>query len=130
MSLGTNLRPPLSRVRGLGAAKEGVAHWWAQRVTAVALVPLGLWFVVSMLSLVGTGYEATLAWIGSPLAATLLVLLIIAACHHAQLGLQVVVEDYVHGKMAKVTSLVLLRLTVYTLGVAAALAVLKIAVAA
>jgi succinate dehydrogenase / fumarate reductase membrane anchor subunit len=130
MSLRISLRPPLSRVRGLGSAREGVVHWWAQRTTAVALIPLGLWFVGSMISLTGAGYDEVIAWIGSPFTATCFVLLIAVAFHHAQLGASVVIEDYVHGKAAKLASLIMLRFAIYALGAAAVLAVLKIAVAA
>ena len=82
---------PLARVRGLGSAKEGADHWWAQRLTAVALVPLTLWFVYSVVSLLGAGHAEAVAWASAPLNALLLVLLIATTFYHAQLGLQVVV---------------------------------------
>lgn len=96
-----NFRSPLGKVRGLGSAKDGTAHWWAQRVTAVALVPLGIWFVINLLMLVGEGRGPVLDWFRSPVSATLTVILIAAVYHHAQLGLQVVIEDYVHNESVK-----------------------------
>ncbi len=93
MTSGTGLRSDLGRVRGLGSAKEGVDHWWRQRLTAIALVPLGLWFVVGAIGLVGADYNAAADWVASPLNAVLLLLLILATFLHAELGLQVVIED-------------------------------------
>jgi succinate dehydrogenase / fumarate reductase membrane anchor subunit len=89
-------RTPLGRVRGLGSAKEGVAHWWAQRLTALALIPLTLWFVISVVQMIGADPPQVVEWIGSPVTAILLIVLIGATFHHAQLGVQVVIEDYVH----------------------------------
>ena len=91
-----SLRTPLGRVRGLGSAKSGYHHWWMQRLTAVALVPLSLWFVVSLLSVSSEADLATLqAWASNPLTTALLVGLIVATFYHAALGLQVVYEDYI-----------------------------------
>ena len=87
------LRSSLGRARGLGSAKEGVQHWWVQRMTALALVPLCLWFVASIVGLAGAPREEVVAWIGRPVPATLLLLLVAAGFHHSQLGLQVVIED-------------------------------------
>ena len=83
-------RTPLGQVRGLGSAKEGSHHWWVQRLTAVALVPLSLWFVVSLISLSQADYPSVVAWLSSPLVTVLLLCLIWALFHHAQLGIQVV----------------------------------------
>ena len=96
-----SLRSPLARVRGLGTAKEGVGHWWAQRLTALALVPLSLWFVASMAWLAGADHAMVVDWVDSPLVASLLILLLVATLYHAYLGLQVVIEDYVHHEGAK-----------------------------
>ncbi|MCZ6509344.1 MAG: succinate dehydrogenase, hydrophobic membrane anchor protein, partial [Alphaproteobacteria bacterium] len=90
-----SLRSPLGRARGLGSAKSGTQHWWAQRLTAIALVPLTIWFVIAMVAATGSDYTTARAFIGNPVTAVLLVLLIVATFHHAQLGLQVVIEDYV-----------------------------------
>ncbi len=121
-----DMRSPLARARGLGSAKDGVAHWWAERVTAVALVPLTLWFVVSVVALVGADYAAYKAWVGMPGNAVLLVLLIVTLFHHTQLGLTVIVEDYVHGEAAKVVSLMAIKFTVVLLGASCVLAVLRV----
>jgi succinate dehydrogenase / fumarate reductase membrane anchor subunit len=121
-----DLRSDLARVRGLGSAKEGVAHWWAQRVTAVALVPLLVWFVASIVSLVGAPHATVVDWIASPMPSLLLVLLLVAVFHHAQLGLQVVIEDYVHGEGAKLTLILLVKGAAVVLGLASIFAVLRI----
>ena len=122
-----NMRTPLGRVRGHGSAHEGVAHWWAQRVTAIALVPLVLWFSVSIVTMVGMDYEAARAWIGAPVNAGLLVLLIVFVFHHAKLGAEMVIEDYVHGPAAKLVLLLAVRGGSILLGLAALFAVLMIA---
>lgn len=122
-----SLRSPLGRALGLGSAKEGVAHWWAQRLTAVALVPLGLWFVASLLALAGAERAAVVAWLHGPVAAILTVLLILAAFYHMALGVQVVVEDYVHSEWLKISALVLNRLLAVALAIAGIFAVLRVA---
>lgn len=122
-----SLRTPLGRVRGLGSAKEGTAHWWAQRLTAIALVPLVLWFAVSLIILTGADHAAVAAWLGNPAAAVLMLLLILAGFHHAQLGMQVVIEDYVHTEWLKLALLMTVKFAAIALGVGAAFSVLKIA---
>lgn len=122
-----SLRTPLGRVRGLGAAKEGLAHWRAQRWTALALVPLAIWFAASLAAMTGADYATARAWIASPLVAILLVLLIGATFHHAQLGLQVVIEDYVASPLGKLAWILLVKGAALLLGVGAAFSVLKIA---
>jgi succinate dehydrogenase / fumarate reductase membrane anchor subunit len=122
------LRTPLGRVRGLGSAKEGASHWWAQRVTALALVPLTVWFVASVVSLVGADHATVSAWLGSRWVAVTMVLLVGVTFHHAQLGLQVVVEDYVHSEWLKLTALMLVKAGSVVLGLVALFAVFKIAV--
>jgi succinate dehydrogenase / fumarate reductase, membrane anchor subunit len=92
-----SLRSPLGKVLGRGSAKEGVHHWWLQRLTSIALVPLTIWFVVSLLSLPSFEHVTVLAWMGQSWTALLLVLFILVATWHSQLGVRVVVEDYVHG---------------------------------
>jgi succinate dehydrogenase / fumarate reductase, membrane anchor subunit len=121
------LRSPLGRAIGLGSAKEGVEHWWAQRVSAVALIPLGLWFAASLVALAGADRAAVLAWLHAPVQAVLAILLLIAVFYHAALGLQVVVEDYVHAEWLKLSSLVAMRLVSFGLAVAGIFAVLRIA---
>jgi succinate dehydrogenase / fumarate reductase membrane anchor subunit len=122
-----HLRSPLGRALGLGSAKEGVEHWWLQRVTAVALLPLSLWFVAALLAHLGADYQTAAAWLRSPLAAVAMILLVIATFVHMALGVQVVIEDYVHHESAKVASLLLLRLACWALGAAALFAVLRVA---
>ncbi len=102
-------RSPLGKVRGLGSAKDGTHHWWMQRVTALALIPLAVWFVVSVVALVGKDHAAFVGWVRNPVSATLLVLLIAATFHHAQLGVQVVIEDYVHREGTKIASLLVVK---------------------
>ena len=121
-----SLRSPLGRVRGLGSAKSGTEHFWAQRVTAVALIPLTLWFVYSILSLGNGDHAVATAWMQSPLNAVLSLLLIFATFHHMQLGLQVVIEDYIHVEYMKIVMLVIVKGASLLLGVAAAFAVLKV----
>ena len=121
------MRSPLGRVRGLGSAKEGVAHWWSQRLTAIALVPLSLWFVGSLAGLAGADHAAIKLWAGSPVVASLLVLLIVATFYHAYLGLQVVIEDYVHVEGAKLALLLLVRAVSLLLAAIAIMSVLTLA---
>jgi len=122
------MRSPIASVRGLGAAREGVGHWKLQRLTALANVPLVLWFVFSAMALSGSGYEAVRAWLSSPVTASLMVLLIISLFTHARVGVQVVIEDYVHHEGAKIASLAALTLAVWALGVACTVAVLKVSI--
>lgn len=122
-----SLRSDLGKVCGLGSAKEGAAHWWAQRLTAVALIPLLLWFVASIASMAGADQVAVKAWVAQPVVAILLLLLSGAAFHHAQLGLQVVLEDYVHTEWLKIASIALVKFAAVALFAAAAFSILKIA---
>jgi len=103
------MRSPLGRARGLGSTHRGSGHWLVQRVTAIALVPLGLWFVFSVVHLAGAPRDAMTAWITSPLSLSLMLALIVATFYHMWLGLQVVVEDYVTGESAKLAVLLLLK---------------------
>ncbi len=122
-----SMRTPMGRVRGLGSAKDGFHHWWMQRLTAVALVPLVLWFVVSVAGMAGMDHAAAVAWIGSPAVTVLLVLLIAATFWHAQLGVQVVIEDYVHGEGCKLAALIAVKFAAVLLAVATIVAVLRLA---
>ncbi len=121
-----SMRSPLGRVRGLGSAKEGVGHWWAQRLTSLALVPLSVWFVASVVALTGADYASVRDWIGSPPVAGLLVLLIVTIFYHAALGLQVVIEDYVHHEGAKLAALLAVNGLAILLALAGVLAVLAV----
>ena len=122
-----SLRSPLSRVLGHGSAKEGTDHWWMQRVTAVALVLLGGWFLVSFAGLDGYSLEAVTGWVRRPMNAIVLLLGSVTLAYHSMLGLQVVIEDYVHGPALKVFSLILSKFVHVFLGIAAVLAVLNVA---
>jgi len=124
--MNSDLRTPLSRARGLGSARQGVHHWWAQRITAVALIPLVTWFAISLIMLSGADYAVVRAWIGSPVVMVLLTLTIVIGLHHGQLGMQEVVEDYVHGEGLKLALIVLLRFIAVFVGLAAIVAILRI----
>jgi succinate dehydrogenase / fumarate reductase, membrane anchor subunit len=107
-----SLRTPLSKAIGRGSAGEGVGHWWVQRVTAVALLPLTAWFVISLLGQSLQSYDAMRGWLGQPCVAVPTILLVFTLAWHSKLGVQVVIEDYVHGKGVK-TTLLLLSLFVH-----------------
>ena len=122
-----SLRSPLAQARGLGSAKDGVGHWWLQRLTALALIPLSIWFIYSLARYPLSDYVTMVAWIRSPLVAIALVLFFVSMFWHAALGVQVVIEDYVGNESVKLLSIVAARFTLYALGVASVYAVLKIA---
>lgn len=119
-------RSALGRVRGLGTAKEGVDHWWGQRLSALALIPLTLWFAGSVAVMTGAGYETVAAWVASPIVAGLLILLIVAVFYHAYLGVQVVIEDYVHHEGVKVAGLLAVKSACILLALAGVLSVLTL----
>jgi succinate dehydrogenase / fumarate reductase, membrane anchor subunit len=121
-----SLRSPLGKVLGAGSAKEGVHHWWLQRLTSIALVPLTIWFVVSLLSLPSFEHVTVITWMAQTWTALLLILFILVATWHSQLGVRVVVEDYVHGG-AKTLTLVLITFIHAFVAAAGVFAVLKVA---
>lgn len=121
-----SFRSPLARAIGLGSAKNGVQHWWAARVTAVALVPLCLWFAASIIAHAGSDYAVFIAWIRTPLATSCMILLLIALFHHSALGLQVVIEDYVHSGV-RFVAIIAVRLGCYGLALVGIIATLRIA---
>jgi succinate dehydrogenase / fumarate reductase membrane anchor subunit len=123
----TSMRDEMSRVKGLGTAKEGPHHWWAQRLTALALIPLGIWFVASLVALAGADHMLISYWLGSPVTLGVMSLLVIAVFYHAALGLQVVIEDYIHGHAAKLTLIILVQFGAFALGAAAIVSMLWIA---
>jgi succinate dehydrogenase / fumarate reductase membrane anchor subunit len=120
------LRTPLGRARGLGSAKEGVAHWWAERLTAIALVPLTIWFVVAIVELTGADRAIVAGWLGRPFNFGAVLLLVGVSIHHAQLGAQVVIEDYVKAKAVRVAALIALKLVAVLLAVVAGVSLLSI----
>jgi succinate dehydrogenase / fumarate reductase membrane anchor subunit len=122
-----SLKSPLGRVLGLGSAGTGTEHWLGQRLSAIAMVPLTLWFAISLLTLTSLDFYSVSAWVAVPLHAILLVLLVLAVVYHSGLGTQVVVEDYVHGPGLRAASLVALRLIHVALAVAGVFAVFLIA---
>lgn len=121
-----SLQTPLARVRGLGSAKEGVHHWWYQRLTAIALIPLSLWFIYSIVSITGADYSAAVSWLNDTLNAVLMLLFLIALYYHAMLGLQVVIEDYIESEWQKIACIILVKFLLLITGLSAVLAVLKI----
>ena len=120
-------RTPIARARGLGSAKDGTHHWWMQRITAIALVPLTVWLVGSLVAIGTADYAHTVHWIRTPAVSIALLLTIAALFHHAQLGLQVVVEDYVHAEWKKIATLIAIRLLAFAVAATAAFSVLRIA---
>jgi succinate dehydrogenase / fumarate reductase membrane anchor subunit len=121
------LRSELGRVRGLGSAKEGVNHWWRQRLTSLALIPLSLWFVGSLVSLTDTDHATAVAWLGSPVTLGLMVLFLGATFYHAALGLQVVIEDYVGNHGCRTALIILTHFACFALMAAAVISLLVIA---
>ncbi len=120
-----HMRSPHAQAIGLGSAKEGVEHWWRERLTAVALIPLTLWFITSMIAHAGGDYAAVIAWLRMPSSTLMMVLLLIALFYHTALGLQVIIEHYVHSTV-KIPALIIMRLGCFALAAAGILAVLPI----
>jgi succinate dehydrogenase / fumarate reductase membrane anchor subunit len=124
-----NLRTSLGRVRGLGSAGHGTDHWWIQRLTALALIPLGLWLAASLISQVGADHAAFKHWIGAPERSVAMILFLFAAFYHMKLGIQVIIEDYVHSHWHLVLQ-ILNTFACLLLGTASIFAVLKLALGA
>ncbi len=124
-----SLRSPLSRARGLGSAKSGVHHFWMQRLTALALIPLTLWFVFSVARLAGGDYESVRWWVSYPTVAVTLVLFLAISFYHAALGVQTVVEDYIGNEGAKLLLIIGAKFGLFLLGAISIFAVLKVALA-
>lgn len=122
-----SLRSPLGKALGLGAAKEGAAHWWSIRVSSVGLLLLTPWFLISLLVLGDLSYSSVVVWIAAPINATLLSLMIVTWVHHAQLGVQVVIEDYITHEGGKILSLLAVDFILIVLGVLGVFSVLRIA---
>ncbi len=122
-----SLRSPLGRVLGMGSAKDGTGHWWAQRVSSVALIPLTVWFLYSLIALPDLDYATVKAWLALPISSFLAVLSVTVLTHHSYLGTTVVVEDYVHGHGLKVVTLMGLRFLYVLFGGASIFAILRVA---
>ena len=123
-----SLQSPLARVRGSGSAKQGSHHWWMQRVSSVALLPLTIWFIASLAGNAGMSHAEALVWIGTPFNAVLLLALIALTFQHTASGLQVIIEDYANQEWVKIGAILAVKGVCWLLGIAAALAVLRIAV--
>ncbi|MEY8264149.1 MAG: succinate dehydrogenase, hydrophobic membrane anchor protein [Bermanella sp.] len=123
-----NFRSPLGEAKGLGSAHEGLHHWWLQRVTAIALIPLTLWFAFKVAVLSTADYQTVVACVGTPWSAALLVSLIFAAFYHAALGMQVIFEDYIANKAFRIAAVMGTNLLMFLLAAAAIIAVIRIAV--
>ncbi|CAO3350763.1 succinate dehydrogenase, hydrophobic membrane anchor protein [Azospirillum sp. 11R-A] len=124
------LRSPLQVARGLGSAKHGTEHWWSQRLTAIALVPLTVWFVFGVIRHLGADHAAFIAWMKSPFSAVMMILTAVVTFHHAQSGLQVVIEDYVHAEWQKMALIIGVKFLSFALAAACVLAVVKIFIGA
>lgn len=121
-----NYRSPLARVIGLGSAKEGAGHWWHQRLTAIALVPLTLWFTYSIATRVtGPCIEDLHLWMGSPVNSALLIAFVVSLFYHTQLGIQVVLEDYVHHEGLKIVSILTVKALSFILVVMSTISILQ-----
>jgi succinate dehydrogenase / fumarate reductase membrane anchor subunit len=125
--MSSQFRDPLAEVRGLGSAKHGVKHWWMQRLTAIALLPLAIWILISLLRLLHADYPTARHFVAEPLHAVLIVAFIIAMFWHAQLGLQVVIEDYVHTRWLELSSILVVKFLCLLGALASTLAVVRIA---
>ncbi|HEX3485960.1 MAG TPA: succinate dehydrogenase, hydrophobic membrane anchor protein [Micropepsaceae bacterium] len=123
----TRLRTPLAKIEGLGSAKAGTLHFWHQRMTAVALVPLSIWFAASALAYVGADQGAVATYFAEPLNAVPMFLFIIASTYHMSLGMQIIIEDYIHQEGQKIAALMLNRFAAWAIGAASTFALIKMA---
>ena len=121
------MRSQLGRARGMGAAKSGVQHWRTERITAIALVPLTLWFIYAVIHLAGRPQQAVVHFVAHPVNTVLLLALVVMTFHHMQLGLQVVIEDYVEGKATHTAALLLNKAVALVLGLLCAVSILRMA---
>jgi succinate dehydrogenase / fumarate reductase membrane anchor subunit len=126
MSERKSIRTPLARVRHLGSARSGTGHFWQQRMTSVALVPLTVAFVVLIISLLGRNHAAVVQIIGSPLVAILMLLFLVTSVYHMWLGMQVIIEDYIHDELSKMLMLMTNTFFAFAIGIAAVFAILKL----
>jgi succinate dehydrogenase / fumarate reductase membrane anchor subunit len=120
------LQTPLAKVRGLGSAKAGTSHFWMQRITAITLIPLSFWMVFFTQQLLTATHVEMVAWLDGPIDTSIAIAWVIAAFYHAALGLQVVIEDYVHTEWLKIASIWLMKLTFFFFALAAVVAIFRI----
>jgi len=120
-------RSPMARARGLGSANDGLGHWWLQRLTAIGLIPLVLWFVISIISLAGQSHEQAVMWMSSPMHGILLSIFLVTSLYHANLGLQAVFEDYVQARWLQISARVLVGFAAVFLGFSGVFALLGLA---
>jgi len=121
------MRSALGRARGLGSAKDGVHHWWIERLSAIALIPLTLWFVIAVISVAGADYDTFVAWMGKPWNAALMIMFISAAFLHGKMGMEVIIEDYVEPRCAQLTLRIFVNMMAFALGIFSIVSVLLIA---
>ncbi|MEE4295407.1 MAG: succinate dehydrogenase, hydrophobic membrane anchor protein [Wenzhouxiangella sp.] len=122
-----NLRNPLANAHNHGAAGDGVAHWWSQRFSAILLIGLTIWLVLAISSVTGASHSEVVQWLGSPFNAAMAILFVVTAIYHSKLGLQVVIEDYVHQRAAEVALQLLVKIAAIVGGLLAVMAILKVA---
>ena len=121
------IKTPLARARGLGSARDGVEHWFMQRVTAIANIPLMIWLVYNIVAMKGASHAEFTSWLAQPVNAILMILVVISTFYHAKLGSQVVTEDYIHHEGFKMFKLIGQKLFFFALAIACIFSVLKIA---
>ncbi len=125
-----SLRDPLARVRGLGSAREGVGHWWAQRLSAILLVPLSIWFLVSASALVGAEYADARVFLAQPMNAFLMMAFVLTLLYHGMLGIQVVIEDYIHQRALELGLLIFVKLAAFLCALGTVYALIRITLGA
>lgn len=121
---------PLAKARGLGSAKSGTTHWWMQRVTAIALIPLSFWLILFVDRLFNASYTEIRQWLITPLNFSLLIIWVFASCYHATLGLQVVIEDYIDPDWLKIILVWVIKLAFFVLAIVSLVLTIRIAISA
>ncbi|HEX2526029.1 MAG TPA: succinate dehydrogenase, hydrophobic membrane anchor protein [Geminicoccus sp.] len=124
--MASSFRTPLARARGLGSAKAGVSHWKLQRITSVSELILEIWFVVQLVRMVGSSYDEWVNWFTSPINASVMAVWMVSLFYHTKLGVQVVIEDYVHGRAMKIAALLALNLVAVGLAGASLVSIITI----